>query len=203
MTIGILLAAGAGSRFGGNKLLAPLHGRPLVLHAVSALRPAVTEIIAVVRPGDEDLAVVLAQAGARVAVCDQAAAGMGHSLACGARQVPLDCDVLVALGDMPAVAPHTIARIIAALDAGAAIAVPCHQGRRGHPVGFAARFVPRLRELTQDRGARDILRSSVDAVLEIPIDDAGVVTDVDTVTDLEQVSQRHPGTKPHGPSQTR
>ena len=52
MTIGIMLAAGAGSRFGGDKLLAPLHGRPLVLHAVDALRPAVTEIIAVVRPGD-------------------------------------------------------------------------------------------------------------------------------------------------------
>jgi molybdenum cofactor cytidylyltransferase len=103
---------------------------------------------------------------------------------------------------MPAVAPHTIARIIAALAAGAAIAVPCHQGRRGHPVGFAARFVPRLRELTQDRGARGILHNNVDAVLEIPIDDAGVVTDVDTVTDLEQVSQRHPGRQPGGPSQT-
>lgn len=201
MTIGILLAAGAGSRFGGDKLLAPLHGRPLVLHAVDALRPAVTEIIAVVRPGDQELAALLTRAGARVAVCDQAAAGMGHSLACGARLAPLDCDVVVALGDMPAVAPHTIERIIAALDAGAAIAVPCHQGRRGHPVGFAARFVPRLRELTQDRGARSILHGNVDAVQEIPIDDAGVLTDIDTVTDLEQVSRRHPEMQP-GPSQS-
>ena len=88
MTIGILLAAGAGTRFGGDKLLAPLHGKPLVLHAVDALRAAVAEIIAVVRPGDADLAAVLTQAGVRVAVCDQAAAGMGHSLACGARLVP-------------------------------------------------------------------------------------------------------------------
>ena len=51
MTVAILLAAGAGSRFGGDKLLAPLHGKPLVLHAVDAMRAAVTEIIAVVRPG--------------------------------------------------------------------------------------------------------------------------------------------------------
>lgn len=193
MTVAILLAAGAGSRFGGDKLLAPLHGKPLVLHAVNALRAAVTEIIAVVRPGDADLAAVLTQAGARVAVCDQAAAGMGHSLACGARLAPPDCHVLVALGDMPAVAPHTVARIIAALEAGAAIAVPCYQGRRGHPVGFAVRFVPQLRDLTQDRGARSLLHSDAEAVLEIAVDDAGVMTDVDTITDLEQVSDRYAG----------
>jgi molybdenum cofactor cytidylyltransferase len=118
---------------------------------------------------------------------------MGHSLACGARLAPPDCDVLVALGDMPAVTTHTIARIVAALDAGAAIAVPCHQGRRGHPVGFAARFVPQLRDLTQDRGARSLLHSNAEAVLEIAVDDAGVMTDVDTITDLEQVSDRYAG----------
>jgi molybdenum cofactor cytidylyltransferase len=202
VTIGILLAAGAGTRFGGDKLLAPLHGKPLVLHAVDALRAAVAEIIAVVRPGDADLAAVLTQAGVRVAVCDQAAAGMGHSLACGARLVPPDCDVLIALGDMPAVAPPTVARIVAALEAGAAIAVPCHQGRRGHPVGFAARFVPRLRALTRDQGARSMLRSNADAVREVPVDDAGVVVDVDTVTDLQRVSARDAQTQPGGPSQT-
>lgn len=192
MTIGILLAAGAGSRFGGDKLLASLHGRPLVLHVMAALRPAVTEIIAVVRPGDEELAAVLTQAGARVAVCDQATAGMGHSLACGARHVPLDCDVLVALGDMPAVAPHSIARIITALDAGAAIAVPCHQGRRGHPVGFAGRLVPDLRSLTGDHGARHVLLENAASVQEIEVDDPGVLLDVDTHGALRQAVQAMP-----------
>lgn len=202
MTIAILLAAGAGSRFGGDKLLAPLHGKPVVLHAVDALRAAVTEIIAVVRPGDADLAALLTRAGARVTVCDQAAAGMGHSLACGARLAPPDGDVLVALGDMPAVAPYTVARIVAALDAGAAIAVPCHRGRYGHPVGFSARFVPQLRALTRDQGARSILRSNVDAILEVPVDDAGVMADVDTVTDLVRVSQHYAAAQPDGPSAT-
>ncbi len=202
MTVGILLAAGAGSRFGGDKLLAPLHGKPLVLHALDALRPAVTEVIAVVRPGSERLAAVLMQAGARVVVCDQAAGGMGHSLACGARLAPADSNLLIALGDMPAIKPDTITRLIAALDADASIVVPRHHGRRGHPVGFAARFVPRLRELTQDRGARSILQNNADAVLEIPVDDAGVVTDVDTVTDLEHVSERQAGTQSSGSLET-
>lgn len=192
MTIAILLAAGAGSRFGGDKLLAPLHGKPLALHAVDALRAAVTEIIAVVRPGDEDLAAVLTQAGVRVAVCDQAAAGMGHSLACGARLVPAGSDVLVALGDMPAVAPHTIARIIGTLEAGAAIAVPCHQGRRGHPVGFSSRLVPDLQSLTGDHGARRVLLENASSVQEIDVDDPGVLLDVDTRGALRQVVQATP-----------
>lgn len=199
MTVGILLAAGAGSRFGGDKLLAPLHGKPLVLHAIDALRPAVTEIIAVVRPGSESLSAVLTQAGVRVAVCEQAAHGMGHSLACGAWLAPADTNLLIALGDMPAVTPDTIARVIAALDAGATIAVPCHHGRRGHPVGFAARLVPILRELTQDQGARSVLRESADAVREIPVDDPGVLTDVDTPQDLEQLSESRTETKQTGP----
>lgn len=188
MTVGILLAAGASSRFSGDKLLAPLHGKPLVLHAIDALRPAVTEIIAVVRPGSERLCALLAQAGARVAVCDDASHGMGHSLACGARLAPVDTNLLIALGDMPAIAIDTIARVIEALDAGCAIAVPTHHGRRGHPVGFAARLVPMLLKLTQDQGARSVLIENADAVLEIPVDDPGVLTDIDTAADLQRAA---------------
>lgn len=192
MTVGILLAAGAGARFGGAKLLAPLHGRPLVLHALDALRPAVTEIIAVVRPGDEDLAAVLAQAGARVAVCDDACQGMGHSLACGARQVPGGCDVLVALGDMPAVRSATIGRVRAALADGASIAVPCHDGQRGHPVGFSSRLVPDLQSLTGDHGARRVLLENAASVQEIEVDDPGVLLDVDTRGALRRALQAVP-----------
>jgi len=188
VTVGILLAAGAGSRFGGDKLLAALHGKALVQHAIDALRPAVTDMIAVVRPGSAQLTALLAQAGARIAVCEEAAHGMGHSLACGARLVPAGTNLLIALGDMPHIAPDTIARLIAALDAGAQIAVPCHLGRRGHPVGFAARLVPMLQRLTQDQGARSVLLAHADAVLEIPVDDPGVLADVDTAADLARAA---------------
>ncbi len=190
MTVAILLAAGSASRFGSQKLLAPLHGRPLVLHALDALRPATAEIIAVVRPHSQALAALLTQAGARVTVCEQAADGMGNSLASGARLAAHEADLLIALGDMPAITPATIARISAALAAGAAIAVPCYRGRRGHPVGFAARMTPMLRALTQDQGARSVLLAYADAVLEVPVDDPGVLADVDTPSDLERLSKQ-------------
>jgi molybdenum cofactor cytidylyltransferase len=189
MTAGILLAAGAASRFGTQKLLAPLHGRPLVLHALSALQPAVDSLIAVVGPDSDELAALLRQAGACVVVCDEAALGMGHSLACGARHAPTDANLLIALGDMPAVTTASIRLIGAALADGAGIAVPVHAGRRGHPVGFAARFAPLLCGLTKDQGARTVLLAHADTVQEIAVDDPGVLADVDTPLDLQRLAE--------------
>lgn len=200
MTVGILLAAGAGTRFGGGKLLAPLHGRPLVLHALAALQTAADDVIAVVRPGDDALHAILRGAGARLAVCARAADGMGHSLACAAHQVPAGCSVLVALGDMPAIQHDTMRRLRAALDAGAAVAVPVHRGRRGHPVGFAAGLVPALTALDGDQGARVLLQRHQAEVLEVPVDDAGIVTDIDTPAELAGLTAaRECGTGPAQP----
>ncbi len=182
--VGILLAAGAGTRFGGGKLLAPLHDQPLVLHALAPLQGAVDEVIAVVRPGDDALHAVLRGAGARVIVCPRATDGMGHSLACAAREVPAGRLVLVALGDMPAIAPGTVRAVRAALDAGAGIAVPVHGAARGHPAGFAARFLPALTKLRADQGARALLRQHAEQVREVPVHDAGILTDIDTPSDL-------------------
>lgn len=200
MTVGILLAAGAGTRFGGGKLLAPLHGRPLVLHALAALQTAADDVIAVVRPGDDALHAILREAGAQVLLCPRAADGMGHSLACAARQVPAGCSVLVALGDMPAIQHDTMQRLRAALDAGAAVAAPVYRGRRGHPVGFAASFVPALTALDGDQGARALLLQHQAEVLEVPVDDAGIVTDIDTPAELAGLTAaRECGTGPAPP----
>ena len=85
---GILLAAGAGTRFGGGKLLAKLaDGTTVGRRACANLVAAVPEVIAVVRPGDDELAEELAAAGARVTVCPDAQAGMGAAsrMACAPR----------------------------------------------------------------------------------------------------------------------
>lgn len=191
-TAGILLAAGAGTRFGGGKLLAPLHGQPLVLHALATLQDAVDRVLAVVRPGDDALHAVLRGAGAQVVVCERAADGMGFSLAWAAREVPADHRVLVGLGDMPAIAPGTVRAVRDALDAGAGIAVPVHGDARGHPVGFAVRLVPALANLRGDQGARALLSRHADQVTEVPVDDAGILTDVDTLGDLAAAGERPP-----------
>lgn len=191
-TVGILLAAGAGTRFGGGKLLAPLHGQPLVLHALATLQGAVDEVIAVVRPGDEALHAVLRDAGARLVLCERAADGMGVSLARAAREVPAGHQVLVALGDMPAVAPPTVRAVRDALDVGAGIAVPVHRGRRGHPVGFGSALLAELARLDGDQGARALLTRHGDRVRELAVDDDGVLLDIDTAQALLAVAARAP-----------
>jgi len=182
---GILLAAGSGSRFGGDKLLATLpDGTPLAVAAARALCAALPAVIAVVRPGDTRLAAALAAEGVRVIECPNAASGMGASLAWGVKHSATADGWVVGLGDMPFVQPQTVAMIAAALAAGAIIAAPVYQGQRGHPVGFTATYRAALAALSADAGARDLLATAGAALTLVEVDDPGVLRDIDTPADL-------------------
>src|SRR5512138_3344951 len=100
--VGILLAAGSGSRFGGGKLLAPLpDGMPIGVRSAANLVAVLPDTIAVVRPGDDALAAALATTGARVSVCPDAETGMGASLAHGIAAAEDADGYVIALADMP------------------------------------------------------------------------------------------------------
>lgn len=190
MIVGILLAAGAATRFGDDKLLAELHeGRCVAEVACAKLRPAVDRLIAIVRPGADELAARLATAGAEVRVCLNAEEGMGASIAYGVTQARDGKGWLIALGDMPLVATADAMRIADALRAGAEIAVPVANGRRGHPVGFGRSLFAELAALSGDTGGRGILLKHQDAIVEIPATDACSWHDVDTRADLETARQ--------------
>ena len=182
--VGILLAAGAGVRFGGGKLLATLDdGSQVGVRACTTLASVLDDVIAVVRPGDEALAATLTGAGARVSVCEASIDGMGASVAHGI-SVADRCDaVVVALGDMPWVSASTITAITAALDEGSSVVVPRYRGRRGNPVGFGHQQFAALKQLAGDRGARDLI-DAAPTVCWIDVDDPAIVRDVDTPDDL-------------------
>jgi molybdenum cofactor cytidylyltransferase len=181
--VGILLAAGDATRFGADKLAAPLaDGTPLGIAALRNLIAAVDAVVAVVRPADVAAAAALAAQGARVTACPDATAGMGASLAWGVRAAPAASGWVIALADMPWVRSQTIAAIVAELRAGAPIAAPECRGRRGHPVGFAASYYPQLSALSGDEGAKRLLAGH--SVALVATDDEGVLRDVDTRADL-------------------
>ena len=190
--IGILLAAGCGARFGGAKLLTPL---PAAAHGVGAgtaigvasclhLLSALPEVVAVVRPGDSILASYLRAAGAQVVECPRADEGMGASLACGVATAADADGWIVALADMPWIAPATVAVVGDALRDGADIVATSHIGVRAHPVGFARRHYVSLTALSGDEGAKSILAAHRDRVQLIEVTDPGVLRDVDTPADL-------------------
>jgi len=190
--VGILLAAGRGSRFGGDKLIAPLQtaslgalaGTPLGVAAARNLVAALPESLAVVRPGDAALSRLLLATGVRIVECASADAGMGASLACGVRATA-DADAwVVALADMPWIASGTIGQVADALRAGASIAAPSLREQRGHPVGFSRRHHAALAALTGDVGARDIIRRNAAELTLVDVHDPGILGDVDRPADL-------------------
>ena len=188
MTIaGILLSAGRGRRFDSsgvrNKLLETLAGVPVAVASARALLAVLPRVIAVVAPFDGGVADALRAAGCEVVVCANADTGMAASLVHGVRHsLPGANAWLIALADMPHVAPSTIAALCAAIDAGAGIAAPVLAGRRGNPVAFSALYLPALLALEGDQGARAIVRAN--PVTEVPVDDPGIFRDIDTPSDL-------------------
>jgi molybdenum cofactor cytidylyltransferase len=183
--VAILLAAGAGSRFGGGKLLHPLEdGVAIAAHAARNLIAAGLAVTAVVRPGDFPVAELLEQEGCAVTVCPAAAQGMGVSLAHGVSVTRDAGGWIVALADMPRIRPDTIRRVAQALEAGAEIVAPAYQGDRGHPVGFGRRFRHELEALIGDSGARAVVQRNQALVRLIDCDDPGILLDIDRRSDL-------------------
>lgn len=188
---GILLAAGYSKRFGSNKLLQPLPpgspqaGVPIALAAARHLIEALPDSIAVVRPRAQRLGKMLRDTGCKTIVCKNAAEGMGVSLAAGVRAVDDASGWVIALADMPFIRPDSIRIVARALSEGAAIAAPAYRGERGHPVGFARRFLGELSALRGDAGARDILKQHPGWITLYEVGDPGVLRDIDEPSDLE------------------
>jgi molybdenum cofactor cytidylyltransferase len=188
MIAGILLAAGAGTRFGGRKLLHPLpDGIPVGVAALRNLKASLPHAIAVIRPGDDELRDALAREYIRTIECAEAGLGMGHSLAAGVAAASRADGWVIALGDMPRIRPETILAVAEALEQGAEIVVPVFAGERGHPVGISRRFRDALLGLTGDSGARGILKANAHAVLRLEVDDPAVLQDIDTRADAERM----------------
>ncbi len=187
--VGILLAAGQGRRFGGDKLLATLaDGSAVGVCSARNLLAAIDEVVAVTRPQDLGLAASLRAVGVSVEPCPRAHEGMGASLAHAVR-ARRDADAwVVALADMPQIRPETIPAVRGALEQGAELVATSYRGERGHPVGFGACFGQALCALTGDAGARDILRAERSRMQLIEVDDPGVLADIDTPQQLHEVN---------------
>ncbi len=171
----------------------------MVVRAARNLRAAGLPVLCVVRePGGPVAELLEAIPGIEISACPDAHLGMGRSLAWGVNATRSADGWLVALGDMPAVAPGTIRTLAAYLADGASIVIPVHRGRRGHPVGFAHGWLPRLLGLEGDRGGRDLIVAHADQVRLIAVDDSGCLLDVDEPTDLPDLRAAAPTARDAG-----
>lgn len=181
----LILAAGFGTRFGGDKRRAELaDGRTLLAASLARARLVFDEVHLILRPEDDPAALGLPY-GCRIIRCDDADQGMGHSLAAGVRALaasPADA-IAVLLGDMPWIAESSLRALVAKAATGR-IVFPVHHDERGHPVVFGRDFWPELQQLRGDEGARRVLRAHAAAWIAVGVDDPGVLRDVDSPTAL-------------------
>ena len=183
--VGILLAAGQGTRFGSNKLLHPLaDGMPMAVASARTLHTVLAHCIAVVNDAQGTVARLLAAAGLQVITNPHAPDGMGTSIACGVAASPNAGGWVIALADMPTIPARVMQSVADGLARGADIIAPVYRGQRGHPVGFATRHAPALRALHSDRGARDIIAAHHDTLELIDTQDNGVILDINTPASL-------------------
>jgi molybdenum cofactor cytidylyltransferase len=193
----VLLAAGAGRRMGGDKLLMKIGGRTVFEIALANHLGSTLSGVCAVVPGwiDGFAEVVERNAGDRITfVTMSAPCEMSASIKAGWRRVVDTTDagsVMISLADQPLIGSGTLNILIDACRSSAKpVCIPTHRGRRGHPVIIARRLDKDIMELTGDRGARVIIESRPELVLEVEIAGDEVLLDLDRIEDLEVVKAR-------------
>ncbi|GGY15269.1 4-diphosphocytidyl-2C-methyl-D-erythritol synthase [Streptomyces djakartensis] len=189
---GLLLAAGGGRRLGGRpKALLTHHGRPLVEHAVRALREGGCARVHVVLGARSDEVRARASLPGCVLVDNPGwEQGMGTSLRAGLDSLAGTGAgaVLVSLVDQPGIGPEAVARVLGALADEESLVSAAYDGVRGHPVLFgAAHWAGIAATATGDRGARAYLKEHVRSVTLVECGDVARPFDIDTEADLARL----------------
>jgi len=188
---GVVLAAGAGVRFGGPKQLARLWGRPLIEHALISMAAASLDRFAVVLGAYADPILERIELhGAGPVRCADFESGQSASLRAGIEACG-DCDAtLVTLGDQPLVSAEAIDRVVAARAPGTSALRATYDGSPGHPVLIESELFDAVAELEGDAGARDLIERS--GAASVPCDGLGSPVDVDTPERLAELERSGP-----------
>jgi len=192
----VVLAAGSGRRFGSNKLLATLRGRPLVLQTLEHLTAArrsglLAGIVTVTAAGDDAVAHTIAQSGSVVVENPNPTSGMGRSLQLGIRRLddpsvePRAEAAVIVLADQPMVRQEVLAALRNAWLGGADIVRPVYHDDPdipGHPVLLDRSRWQLVDDVQGDRGLGPALESHTDWVMTVMVE--GSNPDIDTPADL-------------------
>jgi Uncharacterized MobA-related protein len=189
----LVLAAGGGSRLGGDKLLLPWRGKAIFLHTLDhilAMRHK-GPVFVVIGCGADSVRRMCPD-NVQIVENTEWRDGQSTSLRLGVSRIaewngfPGLIGVLVALGDQPLVKAETMDQLATAhrdalrRNPGHGATAPSYQGRRGNPVVLSPALFQDIAELRGDVGARGILSRLGDSLLLVSVDDPGVVKDIDT-----------------------
>ncbi len=185
----IIPAAGRSHRMGTPKALLDAGGRSFLARVLSSLREGgAGPLLVVVRDMTGPVAREAWEHGGEAALNPDPSTGPVSSLQAGIRSLPNQAAaVLFAPVDHPLFSPDTVRALIRAfVESGAPLVVPAFEGWRGHPVLFGRALFPELLEENLPEGARTVVRRYLDDRLQLPVEDPGILADIDTVEEYRK-----------------
>jgi len=186
----IVLAAGESRRMGRQKLLLELDGKPLIRHVTDSVSASVVDDLIVVTGGHHEEVMAAVGDGARFVRNPDPARGMLSSVRCGLEAATDTDAIALFLGDQPRIEPSIINSVLSAFAISEkTIAVPETNGKRGHPLVFAASHREEILTAFDETGLRGLLQAHPAEVLTVPVNSPAVLEDVDTPEDFEKLSE--------------
>lgn len=193
MIVGIILSAGESKRMGTPKQLLPWGNTIVLQHVVdvaAASRLERVELILGAR-AEEIAGRITLPAKTLIAVNQDFREGMGSSVKCGIRNSPADAKAfMLLLGDQPLIDVRVIDALLDAYrTVGHGIVIPVYNGRRGHPVIFAARYREELLSIG-DQGAREVVKNHREDIGEVPMNVPEILVDMDTPQEYQNAKRQ-------------
>lgn len=195
----VILAAGTSTRMGSVKQLLRLDGRPLLEHVLDHVCDSgVSEVTLVLGHAAQAIRAAVDLGRVKVVINENYGSGMGSSLKAGLAAVaPRAEAAIIVLADQPFVRPATLDQLMAEYSrTHARIVIPTYRGFRGNPVLLDRTLFPQVMGLSGDIGCRAIFGDHVEAIVKLPVEDVGILLDVDQQTDYEKLQS------PEGRAQT-
>ncbi len=191
MLSGLILSAGESQRMDGKlKALLMFEGKTFLERIMATMSEAgIGELVVVLGAEHEKIERKVRLKNVRVVINKSWEEGQLSSLQLGIRKLSPESEgVLFTLVDHPLVKSSTYVTLVERWkkDRGR-IVVPTFMGRKGHPTILPHRLYPMILEGELPEGARSVIRSEGDSVAFVPVDDPGVVQDVDTPEDYRRL----------------
>ena len=184
----IILAAGESRRMGYPKMLLEFRGKTMLENVIEHVAGSGTDgILVVLGANREKLTGIVENCGVRYCINDNYKEGMLSSVQCGIRNLPAGIRaVMVFQGDQPLIFPHVIDRLIEAYGTtGKGLVIPVYGGKRGHPLLIGSRYREEIDSLSHEEGLRAITGMHSEDILEVAVNDPGILKDFDTWDDYK------------------
>lgn len=157
--VGIILASGLSKRFGSNKLLESINGKPMVYYALKAAKESSLEKIVLIYKDDE-VKNIAKQFNIPCILNKKYALGQSEGIKIGVKAYCNEDSFMFIMADQPFLTPSTINKLIEQFKSKDKIIVPKYKGRNGSPVIFPKRFIKDLLNLHGDVGGKKIIKKN-------------------------------------------